>query len=242
MEPYYSDDLVTLYHGDCREILPGLTSGSVNAVITDPPYNVTEINGRDGTTVGKVKRADGSYRQVTKNFGEWDRAFSPAELLAESARLLVERGGFLAFTSDRLLGDYIKGSPLHHMRTLVWRKTNPAPQFPGNYQSACEWIVWQGRGGPPTFNGGGAVPNVFDVAKPSSKMHDCQKPDGLMARLVSLHTNPGDLILDPFAGSGTTLRAAKDEGRRAIGIEVDEAHCETIASRLAQDTLFGGVA
>lgn len=241
MKPYYKDDQVTLYHGDCREVLTTLADQSIDCVITDPPYNVTEINGRDGTTVGKIKRADGSYREVTKNFGDWDRAFSPAELLVESARLLVERGGFLAFTSDRLLGDYIKDTPLHHMRTLVWRKTNPAPQFPGNYQSACEWIVWQGKGGPPTFTGGGAVPNVFDAPKPSAKLHDCQKPDGLMARLVSLHTQPGDLVLDPFAGSGTTLRAAKDEGRKAIGVELDERYCEVIAKRLTQDTLFGDI-
>lgn len=140
MAIYYQDDYVTLYHGDSTEVMKGLVNESVSLILTDPPYNVTEMNGRDGTTTGKVKRKDGSYREVTKNFGEWDRGFSPGELLVQAERLLPDRGGFIAFTSDKLLGQYIDG-PLHHMRTLIWEKTNPTPQFPGNYQSACEWIV-----------------------------------------------------------------------------------------------------
>lgn len=240
--PYYSDERVTLWHADCREVMAAMPPASIQAIITDPPYNVTEINGRDGTTVGKVRRADGSYRDVTRNFGDWDRGFEPRDLTAAAERLLVDRGAFLAFTSDRLIGAYMD-SPLHHMRTLVWLKSNPAPQFPGNYQSACEWIVWQGKGGPPVFNGGGAVSNVHTAPIPGGKVHPCEKPLGLMGRLVAIHTRPGDVVLDPFAGSGTTLRAVVDAGRRAVGIEADERYCEVIAKRLAQGSLdFGGAA
>lgn len=231
--PYYQDDLVTLYHGDSWEILPQIPAASVDLILTDPPYNVTEINGRDGTTPGKTKRKDGSYKEVVRNFGEWDRGYEPARLTAEARRLLVRRGGFIAFTSDRILGDYMNGD-LHHMRTLIWLKTNPAPQFPGNYQSACEYMVWQGNDGPPPFGGGGAVSNVLTAPIPSGKRHPNEKPIELMKRLVLLHSQPGSLLLDPFAGSGTTLRAASDTGRRAVGIEADEAYCEIAAKRLSQ--------
>lgn len=240
-EPYYQDDLVTLYLGDCWEGMAALPADSIDLILTDPPYNVTDFNGRDGTTAGKVKRADGSYREVVRNFGEWDRGYEPADLLAAAQRLLVDRGGLIAFTSDRILGAYMD-TPLHHMRTLVWLKTNPAPQFPGNYQSACEWIIWQGKNGPPRFNGGGAVSNVYEAPIPSGKQHPNQKPLPLITRLTLTHSKPGDVILDPFAGSGTTLRAASDTGRRAVGFEADEAHCETAAKRLSQQSFdFSGM-
>jgi DNA modification methylase len=240
MTPYYEDDLVTLYHGDCWGGMASLPDDSIDLILTDPPYNVTENNGRDGTTVGKVKRSDGSYREVVRNFGEWDRGFDPANLTVEAMRLLVHRGGFIAFTSDILLGAYM-ATPLHHMRTLVWMKSNPAPQFPGNYQSACEWLVWQGKGGPPIFNGGGAVSNVYVAPIPANKRHPNEKPIDLVKRLVLAHSLPGQLILDPFAGSGTTLQAAADTGRRAIGFEANERHCETAAKRLAQQAFDFGV-
>lgn len=243
MSIYYEDEHVTLYHGDSTAIMAAMPDGSVDLVLTDPPYNVTENNGRDGTTVGKVRRKDGSYREVTKAFGEWDRGFEPITLLQQAERLLPDRGGFIAFTSDRLLGDYING-PLKHMRTLIWEKTNPTPQFPGNYQSACEWIVWKAKNAPSKFRSGGATSNVYNAPIPSGKSHPCEKPVSILERLVEVHSDRGDTILDPFAGSGTTLVAAKNMGRQAIGMEMDEAYCEVIAKRLSQGVLdiFGDAA
>jgi site-specific DNA-methyltransferase (adenine-specific) len=93
----------------------------------------------------------------------------------------------------------------------------------------------------PSWNGSGR-PGVWHSATVPDGLHPTAKPLPIVADWVRLFTNPGDLVLDPFAGSGTTLRAAKDEGRRAIGCELDERYCEVIAKRLSQDTLFGGVA
>jgi DNA modification methylase len=112
----------TLYLGDCRDILP--TLGRVDAVVTDPPYNVTEKNGRDGTTVGRDSRG----REVRKNFGDWDRGFDPAWLIEAADAILRERGNFIAFASDMLVSDYTRGA-LKHMRTMVWRKSNPQGSF-----------------------------------------------------------------------------------------------------------------
>ena len=246
MTPYFDRDGIVIYNARCEDVLPDIDPASVDLLLTDPPYNVTENNGRDGTTVGKVKRADGSYREVRRDFGEWDREFDPSKLLAHATRLLVDRGGFLAFTSDRLIGAYVADPSLHHMRTLVWLKTNPAPQFPGNYQSSCEWVVWQGKGGPPTFTGGGAVPNVHRAAIPatSRRSHPNAKPLSLIIRLLGLHSKPGDLVLDPYMGSGPIAQACHELGRRYIGIELVEDYCKVAVSRLAQQTLdlSGGAA
>jgi adenine-specific DNA-methyltransferase len=82
----------------------------------------------------------------------------------------------------------------------------------------------------------------FPTVPPYAGKHPCEKPLVMLTHMIEATSRPGDLILDPFAGSGSTLRAAKDLGRRAIGIEQDERYCDWIANRLAQDTLFGGVA
>jgi site-specific DNA-methyltransferase (adenine-specific) len=237
MQPYYSHAGIDIYHGDCLDVLPTLASESIALVLTDPPYNVSEFNGRDNTTIGKIRRADGSYREIQKDFGGWDRAFDPAALLAESSRLLTADGGLLAFTSDVLLPDYIRSEHLTHRRVCVWHKTNAQPVFRGvGYQQSTEYIVWRTKG-KATFYGGGAVPNVFEGPKPHAAQHPTQKPDWLMARLVSLHSKQGDTILDPFMGSGTTLVASKRLGRKAIGIEREERYCEIAARRLAQEAL-----
>lgn len=92
----------------------------------------------------------------------------------------------------------------------------------------------------PAWHGGGKA-GVWRHPVVQNEGHATVKPLPMVADWVRLFTNPGDTILDPFAGSGTTLRAAKDEGRKAIGVELDERYCEVIARRLAQDTLFGEV-
>jgi site-specific DNA-methyltransferase (adenine-specific) len=128
-------------------------------------------------------------------------------------------------------------------RLGVWVKTNPTPQLSGDRPAqGWESIAYMHRADRRSkWNGGGAHGN-YVAPIPPPEGHPTAKPLPLVAKWVRWFTNQGDLILDPFAGSGTTLRAAKDEGRKAIGVELDERYCEIAAKRLAQDTLFGGVA
>lgn len=245
-EPYYEDDLVTLYHGDSDGSSGGTPvlaelGGPVDAVITDPPYNVSgERSGRVGTTLGQLKRRDGSSRKVNRTFGDWDRTWMPGAFLEQVKRLLRNGGSLIAFTSEFLMGDYV-ASGLNHRNLIYWRKTNPTPAFKKLYVRAVEMAVWQVKGSTGwTWNGGGYVPNVYDGPVPAggeSRDHPTQKPLWLMRTLIEQHTDQGDLILDPFAGSGSTLTAAKFLGRRVIGIEQDERYCEIAAKRLAQDVL-----
>ena len=231
MKPYYSDDLVTLYHGDCREILPTLADRSVDCVITDPPY--TE------RTHGKARTPE---RAGIRAFGSITDADLRAAL-TDMAR--VTRGWVIATLDYRHAVEFDVNPPsgIKVQRLGVWVKTNPTPQLSGDRPAqGWESIAYMHRADcRSSWNGNGRHGN-FVSPIPPAEGHPTAKPHPMVAEWVRLFSNPGDVILDPYAGSGTTLRAAKDEGRRAIGVEIDERYCDLIARRLTQDTLFGGVA
>lgn len=243
MKPYYTDDAVTIYHGDCREVLP--TLDRVDHVITDPPYNVSVRSGRANTTIGRVPRKDGTMREIVRDFGEWDHGWDARPFLCEAKRLIRPGGSLVSFLSEFLFDAYTT-SGLEHRGLLYWRKTNPAPNFRKQIVRAIEMAVWQTQGNGWTFNAGGYRPNVWEGPvingylnenTDEKRWHPTQKPEWLMREWVSLFTDPGDLILDPFGGSGTTARAAKDLGRRCILIEREERWAEVAAKRMAQSVL-----
>ncbi len=231
--PYYQDRYVTLYCGDSAMLLPLLTA-PVDLLLTDPPYNVS-------TAGADILYTSGALAQ-RRDFGTWDRSdWHPAVLLREAARLLRPGGSLLAFTSDRLLTAYRNADGLTPRGTSVWEKTNPPNTPRPSYVSATEWIVWlQKPGAAATWNGGGSMKNIlrYPICGGAERTeHPTQKPIKLVKDLIRLHSNTGDLILDPYAGSGTTLAAAKLMGRCAIGIERDERYCESAARRLSQDVM-----
>ncbi len=250
MTPYYADDLVTIYHARAEEVLPSLADASVDAIVTDPPYNVSERNGRDGTTVGRLRRKNGTARKVWRDFGAWDRGWQPGPFIAEAVRLLVEGGSLLSFVSEFTLTPFL-ASGLNHRGLIYWRKTNPTTAFRMLYVRAVEMIVWQvktstARRQPWTWNAGGYRPNVYDgpvlagysvVNGNEPRVHPTQKPLWLMRSILAVHSSPGQLVVDPYMGSGTTVAAAKSLGRRAIGIEQDERWCEIAARRCSQEVL-----
>lgn len=229
-EPYYDRDGVTLYCGDCLDVLPWLVAGSVDLVLTDPPYN---LRAEDIALDGRAP--------MLRDFGEWDEDWSPAPHMQAWHRVLRVGGSVLVFTSDRLLSDYRRG-PFKPRGTVVWQKENPAPHPRPAYVQATEWIAWlQKEGAAATWNAGGYTLNIERDAAPSGverTTHPTQKPIDLTRRLIQRHSNVGDTVLDPFAGSGTTLRAAKDLGRRAIGIEINPDYCAIAVERLRQGVLL----
>lgn len=230
IEPYYDQDGITIYNADCLDVLPQLEAGSVALVLTDPPYNVRAA---DIALAGRAPMA--------RDFGDWDEGWHPGPSMAAWERALRPGGSVLAFTSDRLLSAYREG-PFKPRGTVVWQKDNPAPHPRPAYVQATEWIAWlQKEGAAAVWNAGGYTLNVEHDSAPSGgerTAHPTQKPIDLTKRLIRRHSNEGDLILDPFMGSGTTLRAAKDLGRRAIGIEINKDYCDIAIERLRQGVLL----
>lgn len=248
MEVIQQDGAV-MHLGDSTEVLAGLEAESVDLVLTDPPYNVSArgVGGRANTTIGKVKNPGGSMREVRRDFGEWDYQWDAAPFLEQARRVLKPSGALIAFCSEFTLPAYLE-SGLDHRGMLFWRKTNPTPSFRGFPQRAVEMMVWQTKGGHWTFMEGGAWPNVLEgptctgserftvrgsTGNPETA-HPTQKPLWLMRSLVLAFSRPGDLVLDPFAGTGTTVRAALDLNRRCIGVELERQYFDLMVDRSRQ--------
>lgn len=245
-KPYFSDAAVTIYHGDAAELLPLIDRAQ--HVITDPPYS-QHVHGKSRRGGASAPALDGSGRHVASSFARVKEfgfeALTP-ELRALCARefaRIAERW-VLIFSDVEMAHEWradLVG--LDYVRTGAWVKVGATPQFTGDRPAAgFEAITICHRAGRKRWNGGGkhavwSEPIVLNRSHNDPRLHTTQKPLPLMTRLVSLFTDPDELILDPFMGSGTTLRAAKDLGRRAIGIEREERYCETAALRMGQEVL-----
>jgi len=235
MSIYYQDERITLYHGDCREVMSGMGDGSVDAVLTDPPYtDRTHANAK--TNKG---RGHGTKSIHFDAFTDEDLRGSLAECGRVSKGWVVAT---LAYQHAFLL-DADPPEGLRSLRVGVWVKTNPMPQIsadrPGQGWEAISYL--HRADVKPKWNGGGGHGNyIANVVQ--GEGHPTVKPLPMLRDMVRKFTNPGDTVFDPFAGSGTTLRAALDEGRKAVGAEIDERYCELIAKRLGQGAFdFGGI-
>ena len=235
MKPYYADDSVTLFHGDCLEVLAGMPERSVDCVITDPPYSEATHSGARTRTVGAESRD-----LVT--FKEW-RDEDLTMTLNEFGR--IARRWVVATMDWRHVARLAEAPPpgLRFVRFAVWVKPNSTPQLTGD-RPAPGWeavACMHSSDSRLRWNGGGKR-GVWTVNTINATDHPTAKPLPLVSDFVGLFSDPGETVLDPFAGSGTTLVAAKQAGRKAIGVELDEGYCEVIAKRLAQGVLDFGEA
>ncbi len=228
LSPYYKDAAVTLYHGDCLDVLPQLEP--VDHVITDPPYD-EQTHSRGGSVV----RYDGGPDIAAIPFA----ALSDIGLIAGEVGRLVRRW-VLVFCAVRQIEQWsvsFESVGLRVPRIMVWVKPDASPQFSGDRPGhGYESIVLAHPAKKTRWNGGGHK-GVFThcrIDRSSEWLHPTQKPVPLLTELVSLFTDEDETILDPFAGSGTTLVAAKLNGRKAIGIEKSEQYCAVAAKRLRE--------
>lgn len=234
-------------HTDCMDAelgLPSLADQSVDHVITDPPYSEhTHKAQRQGATQyhesasGKRCAEFNRVRDLGFEYLGTDLRLACAEHFARIARRWVlvfcDHEGSHGWAKD------LANAGLDYVRTGIWRKLGSTPQFTGDRPATGhECIVIAHRKGRKKWNGGGkhgvwTHPIVLNRGKKQPRLHTTQKPLALMEELVRDFTDPGDLILDPFAGSGTTIVAAKRYGRNAIGMERDEKYAKVAAQRVA---------
>lgn len=245
--PYYQDDHVTIYHGDALAVVAELAQDSVDVLLTDPPYSSGGMFRADRTQDPKKKYLDeGSGNNSLATFNGDSRSelghlfWCGAWLGAASHSLRA--GGLVGLFSDwRQLPATVLGLQAGGMiwRGIVpWHKPGARP-VQGRWTNECEYMAWGTLGVRPLD--GSPFPGFYSFRAPTNRVHITQKPIELFTGLLSI-CGPGDVVLDPFAGSGTTLRAAKDLGLRAIGVELSEENCEIAANRCAQEVLFGGEA
>lgn len=228
MKPYYQDDYATIYHGDCREILPRLEP--VDLVLTDPPYGTENLGGGYGRR--QLHTVDGRKGRTIANDCNLGCLMSAAPMLEEK----LTAGGWLAtYAAARRMFE------VHHIFLLagldyighvVWDKGAPGLGYTIRYSHEDVLVFRKGTGDAPVD----AVISVTraGVGTGRTNEHPHEKPAAVWLRLCQLSMGS---ILDPFMGSGTVLRAAKDLQRKAVGIEIEEKYCEIAAKRLRQEVL-----
>ena len=205
MTPYYEQDGITIYHGDCREALPDL---QFNVVVTDPPYGIQwnpRVNHQDAPWLDTGGRPDLSMLGDVPMCVWGGNYFTDCLPPTEAWLIWIKRPVGYDFDDDGRAYSVIE---------LAWTNFGGKPKM----RHHC----WDGG-----KRAGHADNRMF--------CHPAQKPLEIMAWCLKLA--PPGVVLDPFMGSGTTLRAAKNQGRKAIGIEAEEQYCEIAAKRLAQRVL-----
>jgi len=224
---YPEDYINKIICGDCLEVMKGIPDKAVDLVLTDPPYNASNSN---------ISCIDKHYATVDE---EWDKGFE-ITFLHECLRVLREGGTALIFCSYHLLGDYLK-SGYKVQQIIHWTKTNPFPAIAKVYTPNVEYIIWFIKSNPYYFNKKESGQNIITTNVCQGKertSHPTQKPQDLINKLLLVHSEPENVVLDPFLGSGTTSTACKSLGRRFIGIEQEPKYCEIAQRRLSQEYLF----
>jgi site-specific DNA-methyltransferase (adenine-specific) len=237
--PYYEDGSVTIYHGDCFDVLHDLSG--VGAVVTDPPYSSGGAFRGDRamqTTTKYVKSDTVAYRPEFAGDNRDQRSFLVwCSMWMNAARRASVDGAVLASFIDwrqlPTLTDAVQAGGWTWRGLGTWWKPGIRMQK-GRFSASAEYVVYATNG--PADDGAGSPQNVFSCPPDQDREHIAQKPAAVMGWVMNL-VPPRALVLDPFMGTGSTLFAAKLRNHRAIGIDCDERYCEIAARRLSQEVL-----
>ncbi|OYW22333.1 MULTISPECIES: site-specific DNA-methyltransferase [unclassified Sphingomonas] len=245
--------LDSIIMGDCIAAMRALPAKSIDMIFADPPYNLQ--------LGGDLSRPDGSHVDAVTD--EWDKFDSLSAYekftrawLAEARRILKDNGTIWVIGSYHNIfkvGSAIQDLNFWILNDIIWRKSNPMPNFKGTrFTNAHETLIWASMGEKAryTFNYR-SMKTLNDelqmrsdwefpvcggqerLKKGGTKVHPTQKPEALIYRILLACTKPGDVVLDPFFGTGTTGAVAKRLGRRWIGIERELGYCDAALERIA---------
>lgn len=203
----------TIFQGDCIATMRRFDRGSADFILTDPPY-ITHYRGRDGRTVAN----DDNSRWLKPAFNQMHRILKPGGFCVS----------FYGWNKVDLFMDAWRSAGFRVVGHLVFRKQYASSSRFLRYEHEQAYLLAKGDVVPPSQ----PIPDVIDFNYTGNRLHPTQKPVPALLPLIECFSRPGDLVLDPFCGSGSTLEAARQLGRDWLGVELDERHHATACRRL----------
>lgn len=234
-----------ILQGDCFELIKSIDSKSVDLILVDPPYLISRDSNFKNYSEGTSKEIVNKYSGISIDFGDWDKSELNWDILFKEYNRVLKDGGTLIIFYDiwksneiKLMADKYK---FKQPRVCQWQKTNPVPiNSKVNYLSnAIEYFFTFVKGKKPTFH------SVYDngvyrypICHGKERYdHPTQKPLQLIIDIINKHSNPDDVVLDTFAGTGTTAHASILTNRKYIVIEKDEKYFNILKSRIENSTI-----
>lgn len=228
----FKSDGIELRNASCLDYLPTIESNSVDLILIDPPYEISRKTGF--ASGGGIERF-----AVSMDFGKWDNtSLALFDIIAECHRILRSGGTMICFYDlwkITTLKDAMEMSKFKQLRFIEWLKTNPVPlNSKTNYLTNSREIAISA-----VKQGGGVFNSQYDngiykypICHERGRFHPTQKPLALIEDLMKKHSNPGDIVVDCFSGSGTTAHAAINLDRQFIGCELDKTYYKKSVERL----------
>ena len=207
----------------------------IDLILTDPPYNIAQYSTGNIPLPGRDA--------LNNDIADWDTIpLNPEALLEDFLRILKPDGNIFVFTSYNMLGKWheVFDKEFDTFQFFIWHKTNPAPKiYKNGFLNSCEMVIclWN-KGHKWNFSNQKEMHNFYEcpICMPPERLkdpkHPAQKPIRLLKHLISISTNPGDIVFDPFMGVGSSGVAAKELGREFIGCEIDKAYYDAACKRV----------
>ncbi len=234
IKPYYEDDLVTLYKGDCIDILPQLDK--VDLILTDPPYEITNTHAGGRTPLSiSIQKMNNEIEENKLTRGFDKKILDELERLQDKNKVNV-----YIWCNKAQIPYYLKRYVIqkgYSFDIIKWIKDNAVPLFNNKYLSDTEYCLYFRKGGycnPNSYNDAKTLfTQPINIMDKNKYGHPTIKPLNMIQTLVSNSSEKGQVVLDPFAGSGTTGLACKKLNRKCILIEKEEKYCDIIVERLS---------